>query len=290
MTTAAAGALPRTDTVGTRLGPQSVTWRLAGDARFVLLLGRAFLLQVMHPTISAGVIEHSTFKSDPWTRLERSWTLVLRTIYDADGEAVGGRVREAHKGIRGVDGDRRRYSAFEPEAYWWVLASGFDSLMAFAEITGQPLSDAERVEAYEETRELGRRLGLRDRDMPAALPEFERWYSDMLRQRIRDTTAGRDVLAVMRNVPRPAAIPQIAWPPLRLLTHRIGWLMTVGTLPAVARERLGLDWTAGNRAQFLAINQALRAAGSVPRGWRYLPLAKSAFEREDARTECGAGA
>src|SRR2546428_768078 len=42
----------------------------------------------MHPTIAAGVGEHSNFKSDPWARLQDSFGLVLRTIYDADGERL----------------------------------------------------------------------------------------------------------------------------------------------------------------------------------------------------------
>ncbi len=42
-----------------------VIWRYAGDCRTTLFLGPAFFLQTCHPTIAAGVAEHSNFVNDP---------------------------------------------------------------------------------------------------------------------------------------------------------------------------------------------------------------------------------
>src|SRR5690242_17333786 len=51
------------------LGPDSLVWRLGGDWTVLLGGGRALLLQVSHPTVAAGVEQHSDFRSNPWKRL-----------------------------------------------------------------------------------------------------------------------------------------------------------------------------------------------------------------------------
>jgi uncharacterized protein (DUF2236 family) len=52
--------------------PGTITWRRAGDARVLIAAGYALLLQVAHPTVGAGVSEHSEFQRDPWGRLLRT--------------------------------------------------------------------------------------------------------------------------------------------------------------------------------------------------------------------------
>ena len=55
--------------VPSRGGP---VWRAAGDIRLLSTSGYALLLQVAHPTVGAGVLEHSNFREDPWGRLLRT--------------------------------------------------------------------------------------------------------------------------------------------------------------------------------------------------------------------------
>src|SRR5258708_1700908 len=54
------------------LGPQSLAWELLGDWRLFAMLGRGLLLQVGHPVVAAGVEQHSSNKTQPYARLERS--------------------------------------------------------------------------------------------------------------------------------------------------------------------------------------------------------------------------
>ena len=173
-----------------------VTWRYAGDVRILPFLGRAFLLQVAHPTIAAGVAEHSRFKEDPFGRFKHSYGLVLQTLYAADGERVGAEVRASHRRITGVTAGRR-YHAFEPEAYFWVLATGYETVVVTAQRFLKPMSSAEERRAYDETRELGRRFGLRERDMPATLETFAEWYAWMLEDRIESNPTVAEVLATV---------------------------------------------------------------------------------------------
>src|SRR5204863_10112433 len=68
-----AGVFPEPEeAVRLAVGPESITWRRAGDARAMFGAGAALLLQVAHPTVAAGVREHSDFKADPWGRLWRT--------------------------------------------------------------------------------------------------------------------------------------------------------------------------------------------------------------------------
>ena len=53
-------------------GRGSITWRRAADARIFVGAGYALMLQVAHPTVGAGVLEHSNYKADPWGRLFRT--------------------------------------------------------------------------------------------------------------------------------------------------------------------------------------------------------------------------
>ena len=188
-----------------------VTWRYAGDARILPFLGRAFLLQVAHPTIAAGVAEHSRFKEDPFGRFKQSYGLVLQTLYAADGERVGAEVRASHRRITGVTAGGRRYHAFEPEAYFWVLATGYETVVVTAQRFLKPMSSSEERQAYDETRELGRRFGLRERDMPATLESFAEWYVWMLEDRIESNPTVTEVLATVRRPNPPIPIPRLSW-------------------------------------------------------------------------------
>jgi len=266
------------------LDANSVSWRYTGDWRLGLVLARALLLQVCHPTIGAGVAEHSIFREDPWRRLRESLDPVLETVYAADGAEVGARIREAHRTIRGTNASGRRYSAWEPEAYWFVLASGMESIVVMSErYFPRALTRREREQLLAETREIGMRMGLRARDMQGSLREFEDWYENVLRERLEDHPTAHAVLEEIASSPPPP------WLPLPgLLRHSFSFpvghlvrLATVGTLPALVRERLGLSWGVRDELELRALSAGVRSAfAAMPAQWRYMPIARAGFERE----------
>ncbi len=75
-------------------GPGSVAWRLSSDARIMSTAGYALMLQVAHPTVGAGVHEHSNFEADPWGRLLR--TLDYTTVMVYGRPELAGRDGQAH--------------------------------------------------------------------------------------------------------------------------------------------------------------------------------------------------
>ena len=54
------------------LGPDSVSWRVLGDASVFVGGIRALVIQSAHAEVVAGVEDHSTYRSDPLGRLSRT--------------------------------------------------------------------------------------------------------------------------------------------------------------------------------------------------------------------------
>jgi uncharacterized protein (DUF2236 family) len=259
--------------------PSGLFWRYAGDWRVTLFLGEPFFLQACHPTIAAGVAEHSMFETDPWGRLGHSFGLVLDSIYAVDGARVGAQVRATHKTISGLKPDGSRYHAWEPEAYFWVVATGAEAILHFAGRMGEPAAADDLDRFYADVREFGRRFGLRERDMPPTYREFTSWYENILATRISLNPTAERVLALLSAPRSPKSIPVPVWWPLKLVGGHVVILLTIGTLPATASKRLGVRLTAHERIERDAVCAALRAAGTAPPRLRCRPCALAAFAR-----------
>ena len=65
------------------LGPDSVSWRVIGDAAAFVGGIRALLVQTAHPEVVAGVEQHSRYRDDPLGRLNRTSVYVTETTYGA---------------------------------------------------------------------------------------------------------------------------------------------------------------------------------------------------------------
>src|SRR4051794_1201167 len=148
--------------------PAPVTRRLTGDARLLMSAGYALVLQVSHPTVGAGVAQHSNFSADPWGRLLRTLDYVNVTVFGGPEAAaeMGRRTRERHKSIKGVRPDGTRYPSLEPEAFAWVHATLAHSILEAQAMFGRRPRRWERDAFYEDWRELGGLVGVRERDLP----------------------------------------------------------------------------------------------------------------------------
>jgi uncharacterized protein (DUF2236 family) len=271
--------------------PEALTWRRAGDARVLLAAGYALLLQVAHPTVGAGVSEHSQFRNDPWGRLLRTLDYACTMVFagpEAAGE-MGQRIRSFHKQIGGRRPDGRRYQALEPEAYAWVHATLAEAIVLAHERFGLAFSPQQCEQFWVEWRSLGRLLGVRDRDLPADWPGFREYFGEMVDRRLEHTPAVDEVLAALAQ-PAPPALGEFyerAWPLARApLAHLVG-LTTVGLLPAPLRRRFGVRWTRSQDLQLRAIGASLRASTPLMPDWLlntgpgYLRWREAAIARGD---------
>lgn len=245
--------------------PGGVTWRVAGDARLFGGSGYALLLQVTHPSVGAGVAQHSNFREDPWGRLLRTLDYTSSVVYGGPDLAweVGRGVRRMHERIKGVRPDGERYHALEPRPYAWVHATLAEAIVRARHLFCSPPLSADEIEGFwTEWRRLGRLVGVRYGDLPETWPELRAYFDEMVERELEDTEAAQEVLSSLRD---PAAPPlpwmrESVWRVLRWPPARAGSLVTLGMLPAVLRERLGVEWTSSSERRFRALARVVRAS------------------------------
>ncbi|MCB5164010.1 DUF2236 domain-containing protein [Streptomyces bambusae] len=271
--------------------PGGVLWTIAGDVRALLMLPAAFTLQVAHPAIGAGVDEHSVFRTDPWGRGERSLKSVQLWVYGGEQAAEEGRrVRRLHKEIQGTDTRGRRYHSLDPACYAWVHATGFPIYLYAGRYLFRPFTPGQQRQLYREWLQVGRVLGLHDRDMPQSIEEYWPYWHRMLAEEIEPTKVARELLATDTPLPCPRTGPlpvrlllKACWPLLRRLFLHLRAFVTAGYLPPDARAALGLTWSAAQERRLRRFSTALRLLVPVlPERLRYLPIARAARARQHA--------
>ncbi|MDT0380017.1 oxygenase MpaB family protein [Streptomyces sp. DSM 42041] len=265
--------------------PGGLLWDLTGDVRTVLTLPPAMALQVAHPAVGAGVDDHSVFRTDPWGRARRSLDSVLLWVYGGDrAQEEGRRLRTLHAGVRGTDAHGRSYRALDPATYAWVHATGFPVMRHARGYLGRPFTEEEERRLYAEWLQVGRVLGLRDRDMPQTLAAFWPYYRRMLDDEIESTPVLCELVSLTAAVPAPTGGPavlraalRVLWPLLRPPFLRLRAFVTVGLLPPEARQAAGLPWTPRQERRLRRFGWAVRVTAAVlPERLRYFPAARRA--------------
>jgi uncharacterized protein (DUF2236 family) len=252
-----------------RPGRGSVTWRCVADSRSLLLAPSALLLQVAHPVVGAGVAQYSNFTVAPWTRLIRTMRSVDRIVFgpEAVAEAEGGRLQRLHAGIRGVDEAGRAYHGLDPAAYAWVHLTLFQLFVDVQRLFGPPLTASEEQVLYLEWRGVGRLLRIRDDHLPPTWADFRRHFEITVESVLETNRAVEDVLAAVARPKKPAPLlPGRVWDPVAGRAGDMVLLLSVGTLPASLRSRIGLPWTAAEEARFERQVQRLRTLFSLVPG------------------------
>jgi uncharacterized protein (DUF2236 family) len=269
-----------------------VTWRISGDTRLFGASGYALLLQVAHPSVGAGVSEHSNFKEDPWGRLLRTLDYTTSMVYGGPDLAfeVGRRVREMHKQIKGVRPDGERYHALEPGPYAWVHATLAEAIIRAHRLFCSPqLTAAEVDEFWAEWLKMGRLIGVRDGDLPTDWGDLLTYFDAMVHEQLQHTEAAQDVLDSLLS-PTAPPLPWMReglWKVASWPSSRAGALATIGMLPPELRGRLGLEWNRSKQRRFNLLSAMSRRARPVmPRqaldfGPNYLRWRREAIARGD---------
>jgi uncharacterized protein (DUF2236 family) len=124
-------------------GPGSTIWSVHADAATLVGGVRALLVQAMHPTVLAGFDQHSGYREDPESRLQRTAAFVTVTTFgtSAQAEAACERVRRAHAPVRGRTPGGEPYDAGDPELLGWVHLALADSLAVAVQRYGRTRFD-----------------------------------------------------------------------------------------------------------------------------------------------------
>lgn len=244
--------------------PGSALWRYGGDVRLIGTGAYAILLQVGHPTVGAGVSEHSDFRADPWGRLLRTLDYTYAMTYGGPVLAaeMGRRIREMHKQIKGVKPDGERYHALEPEAYAWVHATLAHSIVRGHELLGRSMDRAQTERFYAEWRLQGELIGVRERDLPETWAEFGDYFEHMVLERLERTAAVAEVLQSLEAPTRPDLpfLPEAVWRVARIPAARQIGLITGGLLSPSLRNRFDVRWTRAQERRLQILATASRAA------------------------------
>ena len=106
--------------------PHSVAWRVFKNPVALFVGGvAAVILELAHPRVRPGVWQHSSFRSDPVRRLQRTGLATMVTVYGARSVAepmIAGIVRR-HGTVFGTVPGGGAYHARDPDLLAWVHAT-----------------------------------------------------------------------------------------------------------------------------------------------------------------------
>jgi len=210
----------------------SVSWRVFANPVALLVGGvAAVLLELAEPRVRSGVWEHTTFRTAPLPRLQRTGYAAMLTVFGARSrtEAMIRGINAGHARIAGRTPAGVPYRADDVALLTWVHATATFGFLQGYLLCVRPLDAALRDAFYAENQASAHLYGV------ASPPGSERDLDalfDRMRPLLEPSDIVREFLAIMHAMP---LLPR----PLRPLQ---GLLLraAVQALPPDIRERLGL--------------------------------------------------
>ena len=143
-------------------GPGSMSWEINGDLASLVVGGSsAIIMEVLHPSVMAGVFEQSSYRTEPIQRAQNTLGYVLRTTFGTTAAAtrVIERVKKVHSHINGTRPDGVPYRALDPELIAWVHTCIPWAVMNAFDRYRRPLTTAEKDRYLTEQAVIGRMGG-----------------------------------------------------------------------------------------------------------------------------------
>jgi uncharacterized protein (DUF2236 family) len=205
---------------------------------------RALLVMAAHPVAFAGFFAHTGALDDPYARLQRTARVLDAVAFDTKARAdkLTAHVRALHRQVSGELAEDAGpfpagtpYRADDPALLLWILAALAESAMLVYGRYVRSLSRDELNSLWRDYRVVGRRFGLRERDMPRDIDAFEAYMAGMYASgELFVTPAARELaIEVVLNPP----VPLRAKPLVELVNQ-----ITIGWLPADIRRQYGFSW------------------------------------------------
>lgn len=170
-------------------GPDSVNWRINRESALFLAAGRASLLQLAHPGVSAALQQHSNLRNDPLERFHHTFRIVYTMVFGTLDQAISASryMYRRHSGIRGeiphaVAGwpEQAHYEANDLDALIWVFATLIDSAVIACDAVLTPLTPAEKQAYYEESRRFAALFGIPSHALPSNWTALQAYIRSML--------------------------------------------------------------------------------------------------------------
>ena len=207
--------------------PGDAIWTVHGSVATFLGGIRSILLQSLHPLALAGVNRHSTFREDPFGRLQRTGAFIAATTFGSTAlaeQTVTG-IRHLHDRVCGTLDDGRTYSANDPRLLQWVHVTLVDSMLTAYERFGR--DGFVPADAYvRDMAVVGRAMGV------VEPPQTRAELTELLDSYLPELSGGSPAVAVKQFV---LAAPL---PPRLRMGYRMLSRTALDTLPEWARDML----------------------------------------------------
>lgn len=204
------------------LGPGSISWEINADIASVALAGTsAIVIEILHPSVMAGVQDLSSYREDPLGRARTTLGYVLTTTFGTTAAASDliAKVKRIHGYVNGTRPDGVPYRALDPELLAWVHTAIPWMIMRTFERYKRPLSPAERDRYLSEQAIIGR-MGGAD-SVPETMAELEAYVARM-RGQLAVTEQTRQFFDFLLTSPFGSMLPQPADAAMGLLDLHAG--------------------------------------------------------------------
>jgi uncharacterized protein (DUF2236 family) len=206
------GEAPVVRSADALFAPDSVVWRVHGDIASMMVGGIASLMmQMLHPSVLAGVWDHSNFRADMHGRLRRTARFISTTTYGerATAEQAIATVRRVHDRVGGTLPDGTPYSANDPALLAWVHVTETTSFLdAWIRYSEPLMSRADQDSYFAQMAQIGAALGADP--VPRSRAEARRIIAEM-RPQLKVDARTREVAALIlegKTGPRMPEVPR----------------------------------------------------------------------------------
>ncbi len=264
-------------------GPGSISWEINGDLASVTAAGMAaIIMEVLHPSVMAGVFTQSSYDTQPLRRAQNTLGYVLRTTFGntAAATAVIERVKRVHERIGGVRPDGVAYRALDPELIAWVHTCIPWAIMEAFHRYRRPLTTAERNQYLAEQAPIGRMGGAEW--VPETMAQLED-YAERMRPLMSMNEQTRSFIGFLVG----DSDGEFRGTPRQQLEARLGLAASMTLMPKWARHLTGTYLPAA--VQRLYLEPSLRLQTSLVR-WAYPELACKALATARATRSAAAAA
>lgn len=219
------------------LGPDSISWRIHSDMAAVSQAGLpAIVLEILHPSVIAGVQDHSNYRQDPFQRARATLGYVLTTTFGNSAAAIAviDHVRHVHSFVTGTRPDGVAYRALDPELVTWVHTCIPWMILRSYEHHNGPLPAADKDRYLAEQAIIGRMGG--GENVPTSRTELDAYVAAM-RPKLGVNHQTREFLNYLLVAPFSPRLPGAA----DTAVHRFAIYAGMRYAPAWARELIGYD-------------------------------------------------
>lgn len=238
--------------------PDSVHWRVFKNPIALFVGGiTAVILELAEPRVRTGVWEHTTFRTDPLGRMQRTGLAALVTVYGARSRAeemIAG-VTRRHAQVKGTTPEGQHFEALEPELMDWVQGTAsYGFLQAYHRFV-RPLTRYERDRFYAESRAPARLYGAPG--SPASEAEWEALLERML-PLLRAHPIVDEFLDIVRRTPAlPGPLRPLQGPCIRaaiaLVPKPVQVLLALPQDHLLSRRQAAVVRTAGRLSDHLRV-------------------------------------